>query len=166
MKFEFEIDRNRREIDINKQEKNGNAYEVVYNGKKKKFTVKKIWSRNFIIIDENNKVYDVFVDRANTVGRCLFFKGLGYNTKNIDKKRRAGGFEVEGTALIKSPLPGIIKKIEKKEGDKVSTGEGILFLEAMKMENEIKSPKTGVLKKIHVKETDAVNSGDKLFTVE
>lgn len=165
MKFEFEIDGNKREIDIKEPEKEKKKYEVLYKGKKKKFTVKKIWSRNYIIMDENNKVYDVFVDKANIEGRCLFFKGLGYHTKHIDKKRRGSKFEVEGTALIKSPLPGIIKKIEKSEGDQVSSGEGVLFLEAMKMENEIKSPKTGILKKIYINEAEAVNSGDKLFTV-
>ena len=165
MKFEFEVEGNKRVIDIEKLEKNGNAYEVIKNGKKKKFTLKKIWSRNYIIIDENNKVFDVFVDKALDE-RCLFFKGHGYRTKVVDKKRKGGGFEVEGIALIKSPLPGIIKRIEKKEGDSVTVGEGILFLEAMKMENEIKSPKEGIIKKIFIKEADAVSAGDKLFIVE
>ncbi len=166
MKFEFEIEGNKRELAIEKLEKDGNIYEVLQNGKKKKFTLKKIWSRNYIIIDENNKVFDVFVDKGNDEGRCLFYKGHSYKTKTVDKKRRGGSFEVEGTALVKSPLPGIIKRIEKKEGDEVITGEGILFLEAMKMENEIKSPKSGIIKKIYIKEADTVSAGDKLFVVE
>ena len=165
MKFEFEIEGNKREINIEKLEKNGYDYEVFKDGKKRKFTLKKVWSRNYIIIDENNKVFDVFVDKA-VDERCLFFKGHGYKTKSIDKKRRGGGFEVEGTALIKSPLPGIIKRVEKEVGDEVSAGEGILFLEAMKMENEIKSPKSGIIKKIYIQEADAVSAGDKLFIVE
>jgi acetyl/propionyl-CoA carboxylase alpha subunit len=165
MNYTFDIDGNKKTINIEKQAKNENEYEVDLNGKIKKFTVKQIWNRNYIIIDDNNKTYDVFVDKAGE-GRCIFFKGRGYRIKAIDKKRKNGGFEIEGIAIVKSPLPGVIKRIEKKEGDKVTNGEGILFLEAMKMENEIKSPKSGILKKIYVKETDALNAGDKIFIVE
>ncbi len=166
MKFQFEIDGKIKDIEIDKKAKGDINYEVVHNGVKKQFTVRKIWHRNFIIIDENNKVYDVFVEKSTGEERWLFFKGYSYKTKSIDKKRKGSGFEVEGKAVIKSPLPGVIKTVEKKEGDEITAGEGILFLEAMKMENEIKSPKTGILTKIYIKETDPVNAGDKLFTVE
>jgi len=165
MKYEFIIEENKREIDIEKPKNDNNLYTVAFENIKKTFTVKQVWSRNYIVIDDNNKVYDVFIDKSGE-GKCLFFRGRGYHTKTVDKKRKSGGFEVEGTALIKSPLPGIIKRIEKKEGDKVKNGEGVLFLEAMKMENEIKTPKSGVLKKVYIKEGDAVNAGDKLFVVE
>jgi len=165
MDYTFNIDGNKKTINIEKQAKSENEYEVDLNGKTKKFTVKQIWSRNYIIVDDDNKVYDVFIDRAGE-GRCIFFKGRGYRIKAIDKKRKNGGFEIEGTAIVKSPLPGIIKRIEKKEGDEVTNGEGILFLEAMKMENEIKAPKSGIIKKIYIKESNAVNAGDKLFVIE
>ncbi len=172
MKFKFDIDGNQREIEIRPSGNKNGRYDVLFNGKKTRFNVRKIWSRNLLITDDKNRVYNVFVENANGNGngndgeKYLFFKGRAYSTKNIEKKRRGTAFEVEGTALIKSPLPGVIKNIEKKEGDEVSSGEGILFLEAMKMENEIKSPKSGILKKIHVSEKDAVNAGDKLFVVE
>lgn len=165
MKYEFMIEGSKRKIDIEKPKNGDNFYTAVFNGIKKNFTVKQVWSRNYIVIDDNNKVYDVFIDKSGE-GKCLFFRGHGYHSKTIDKKRKGGAFEVEGTALIKSPLPGIIKRIEKKEGDEVKNGEGILFLEAMKMENEIKTPKSGILKKIYVKEGGAVIAGDKLFVVE
>lgn len=68
--------------------------------------------------------------------------------------------------LIKAPMPGLIAKIIKSEQDQIHEGEGILVVEAMKMENEIKAPKSGVVKKIFVKEKQAVEKGDSLFIIE
>ncbi|WP_054840246.1 biotin/lipoyl-containing protein [Thermococcus sp. JCM 11816] len=63
------------------------------------------------------------------------------------------------------PMPGKILKILVKEGEQVRTGQGLLILEAMKMENEIPAPKDGVVKKILVKEGDTVNTGDPLIEI-
>ncbi|WP_456422533.1 biotin/lipoyl-containing protein, partial [Thermococcus sp.] len=46
------------------------------------------------------------------------------------------------------------------------TGQGLVVLEAMKMENEIPAPKDGIVKKIHIKEGDTVNTGDPLIELE
>ncbi|WP_297504821.1 biotin/lipoyl-containing protein, partial [Thermococcus sp.] len=46
------------------------------------------------------------------------------------------------------------------------TGQGLLVLEAMKMENEIPAPKDGIIKKIHVKEGDTVDTGQTLVQIE
>ncbi len=62
-------------------------------------------------------------------------------------------------------MPGKILKILVKEGDQVKTGQGLLVLEAMKMENEIPAPKDGIVKKILVKEGDTVNTGDPLIEI-
>ncbi len=64
------------------------------------------------------------------------------------------------------PMPGKILRILVKEGEQVKTGQGLLILEAMKMENEIPAPKDGVVKKILVKEGDTVNTGDPLIEIE
>ena len=52
--------------------------------------------------------------------------------------------------LIKAFIPGNIRGIFVKEGDKVLTGQKLLILEAMKMENEILAPMDGIIKKINV----------------
>jgi len=66
---------------------------------------------------------------------------------------------------IKAEMSGTIVRILKKEGDKVSKGEPVLVLEAMKMENEIVSPYDGVISKIAVKEGDKVQAGDVLAVI-
>ena len=80
--------------------------------------------------------------------------------------RRAAQHGQDGVAQIRAPMPGKVVKLLVAEGSEVEPNQGIVVLEAMKMQNEIKSPKKGVVKKIGVKEGAAVNSGDMLATVE
>ncbi|ASJ06533.1 acetyl-CoA carboxylase biotin carboxyl carrier protein subunit [Thermococcus pacificus] len=68
-----------------------------------------------------------------------------------------------GEGVVTAPMPGKILRILVKEGEQVKTGQGLLILEAMKMENEIPAPKDGVVKKILVKEGDTVDTGQALI---
>ena len=63
-------------------------------------------------------------------------------------------------------MPGNIWKIEVKEGQQVKSGDVLLILEAMKMENEIMAPVDGIVASIHVAEGAAVNSGDVLVSLK
>lgn len=72
----------------------------------------------------------------------------------------------EGTAEMRAPMPGKIVRVLIDEGAPVQINQGILVMEAMKMQNEIKAPKNGIVRKIGVKEGEAVNSGDLLVIVE
>ena len=67
---------------------------------------------------------------------------------------------------FRAPMPGLITKIIHQVDLQVHEGEGILVVEAMKMENEIKTSKSGIIKKIFVREKQAVEKGDPLFTIE
>jgi len=71
-----------------------------------------------------------------------------------------------GTVELRAPMPGKVVKVLASEGAEVQANQGILVMEAMKMQNEIKSPKQGVVKRIGVKEGAAVNAGDVLAVVE
>jgi pyruvate carboxylase subunit B len=68
-----------------------------------------------------------------------------------------------GENVVTAPMPGKVLRILVREGDEVKAGQGLLVLEAMKMENEIPSPKDGVVKKILVKEGDTVDTGQPLI---
>ena len=63
-------------------------------------------------------------------------------------------------------MPGKIVKVEVQAGEAVSEGQGIVIVEAMKMENEIPSPIDGVVTDIQVSEGDTVEAGAVLFMVE
>ncbi len=71
-----------------------------------------------------------------------------------------------GLVEIKAPMPGKIVRVLLAEGAEVHANQGILVMEAMKMQNEIKSPKKGIVKRLAVREGVAVNSGDVLASVE
>jgi biotin carboxyl carrier protein len=67
---------------------------------------------------------------------------------------------------ITVPMPGLVIDIEVKEDDQITTGQGLIVVEAMKMQNEIKAPRDGIVKKIFVKKGQTVNSRDKLLIIE
>ncbi|MBN2366556.1 MAG: acetyl-CoA carboxylase biotin carboxyl carrier protein subunit [Calditrichaeota bacterium] len=67
---------------------------------------------------------------------------------------------------IVAPLPGLILNVMVKEGDKVSSDQTVMKMEAMKMENEIKADRSGTVRKIFVKEGDAVLENTPLLKVE
>jgi biotin carboxyl carrier protein len=90
--------------------------------------------------------------------------------KLIDPKRlRGSGSDHEhgdGLAEIKTAMPGKVVSILLTVGSTVEKGDGVLVVEAMKMQNELKSPKAGVIKEIRVTEGAAVSAGDILATIE
>ncbi|MFI3288818.1 MAG: biotin/lipoyl-containing protein [Rikenellaceae bacterium] len=67
---------------------------------------------------------------------------------------------------VTSPLPGVILDLKVAVGDTVSSGQTLVVLEAMKMENNIDSNFSGVVKSIKVKCGDSVLEGDVLITIE
>ncbi len=90
--------------------------------------------------------------------------------KVIDPKRLrsagAGHEHGDGLAEIKTAMPGKVVSLLLTVGSTVEKGDGVLVVEAMKMQNELKSPKDGVIKEIRVAEGAAVSAGDILATIE
>jgi biotin carboxyl carrier protein len=80
--------------------------------------------------------------------------------------RRHGTLEAQGRQQVAAPMPGKVIRVLVKAGDQVEAGQGLLVVEAMKMQNEIRSPKSGAVERLHVKEGQLVNAGDVLAWVE
>ncbi len=70
------------------------------------------------------------------------------------------------TRRITAPLPGVILEMHMKEGDVVKTGDLLMVMEAMKMENNILAEQSGTVKKVNVRKGDAVLQGDMLIEIE
>jgi biotin carboxyl carrier protein len=82
------------------------------------------------------------------------------------RARRGAGAATDGPKKITAPMPGKVIRILAPEGTQVEAGQGVLVIEAMKMQNELKSPKAGIVKKIMAREGATVNPGDALAIVE
>ena len=79
---------------------------------------------------------------------------------------RAAAAPKSGPSAVQSPMPGKVVKVLVAVGDEVKAGQGVVVVEAMKMENELKSPKAGKITELHAKEGGTVEINAKLVAVE
>lgn len=82
------------------------------------------------------------------------------------RSRKGAGIDEKGPKKLIAPMPGKVVRILVAEKAEVEAGQGIMVVEAMKMQNEIKSPKAGIVQKLVATEGGAVNAGDVLAVVE
>jgi biotin carboxyl carrier protein len=82
------------------------------------------------------------------------------------RSRRDGAGDEKGPKKLVAPMPGRVVRILVSENAEVEAGQGIVVVEAMKMQNEIKSPKKGTVKKLMAAAGATVNAGDVLAIVE
>jgi biotin carboxyl carrier protein len=71
-----------------------------------------------------------------------------------------------GRAVLTSPMPGKVVRVMCAAGDEVAEGQGLLVVEAMKMQNEVQAPRAGKVTEIKVTEGQTVNAGEVLAIVE
>jgi biotin carboxyl carrier protein len=81
-------------------------------------------------------------------------------------KRSAHAADAQGRATITAAMPGKIVRVLVAVGDAVTAGQGVIVVEAMKMQNELKAPRDGRVTTIEVREHDGVNAGARLLTIE
>lgn len=74
--------------------------------------------------------------------------------------------DAHSSITFRAPMPGLVTKVQTFVNARVDAGDGIVVVEAMKMENMIKTTKSGIVKKIFVQEKQAVEKGDPLFVIE
>ena len=80
------------------------------------------------------------------------------------RRGHGAGIELEGRQQLIAPMPGKIVRVLVAVGQKVEAGQGLLVIEAMKMQNEVRSPKSGILEKL-ASEGQTVNAGEVLAVV-
>ena len=80
------------------------------------------------------------------------------------RRARGAGVELEGRQQLIAPMPGKIVRVLVEVGQQVTAGQGLLVIEAMKMQNEVRSPKSGAVEKL-AREGQTVNAGEVLAVV-
>lgn len=121
-----------------------------------------------LIVD--NRSFEVEVDISKDEYRVLV-DGRSYHIELIDeRKMRLGGFQsgvqLQGRQEVSVPMPGKVIAVLVSEGDRVDKGQGLVIVEAMKMENEVRSPVAGNVREVRVKTGEALDAGNVLMVVE
>jgi pyruvate carboxylase subunit B len=98
------------------------------------------------------------------VGTRWMVSVVDERTRQLQELTGDGGASRTG-GVIKAPMPGLVLVVEVEEGQHVEEGQGVVVLEAMKMENEIKAVGGGVVTTIHVEPGQPVEKGAPLITI-
>ena len=127
---------------------------------------------NVYSLKYEGRVFEVFVSPQKNAA-AAFATRIGSTEIEVaisDPKRlrgtAAGADAVDGKAEIRTAMPGKVVRILVANGAQVQKGDGVIVVEAMKMQNEMKSSKDGVVKQIRVAEGDNVGAGDLLVVIE
>jgi biotin carboxyl carrier protein len=112
--------------------------------------------------------YDTSVEET-PAGLVVVADGFRFEIEVRDPRRwthGAGAAGAEGLQTILSPMPGKVVRVLIAPGDAVETGQGLIVVEAMKMQNEMKATRAGRVLSVAVKEGATVSAGEILATIE
>jgi biotin carboxyl carrier protein len=151
------------------EETGKSVYRVSVDGNEFLVDGKKIGRTNYSLIVDNRS-FEIEVDHAEDEYRVLV-DGRNYHVHLIDERRMLTGAaqsvpQLQGRQKVSVPMPGKVIAVLVAEGDAVEKGQGLVIVEAMKMENEVHSPIAGEVKEIKVKPGDTVEGGAVLMVVE
>ena len=170
MKFEVLLEsaagRSKRVVEL---EKEGATYKVSLDGQPVDADVV-LAAPNAISIILNGAAFEFHMAPAAEGGYLLQTGALEFHATVCDPRvwrgRKPGALEAEGRQRILAPMPGKVIRLLVKTGDEVEAGQGLMVVEAMKMQNEIRSPKKGKVERLEATEGQPVNAGDTLAWVE
>jgi biotin carboxyl carrier protein len=145
---------------------------ILVDGTNKKYLLTEL-SNNRYLLKIENKIFEATL-LTNTNGMMeVYLNQKAYKVNVLTslqdralKLLQQSNLNHSTNTQVKSPMPGLVLKIYKKVGHRVTKGETILVLEAMKMENEIKSPIDGQISELNVKPGLAVEKNILLFIVK
>ena len=125
------------------------------------------------ILTIGDEVHRVVVRPGETRGRyTLWVDGFRFDVEALDERSRAirelsaATTTPKGPAPLIAPMPGMIVRINVTEGDVVKPGQGLVVMEAMKMENELRATTAGAVRRVLVAPGTAVEKGALLLEME
>jgi biotin carboxyl carrier protein len=147
----------------------GSEWEMTLDGRILKVDVTVSGGRWSLLIGRRS--YEVAVDRRANGERIVHINGRAVPVSIVDPRerlvRRRGAMAAgHGPRSIVSPMPGRIVKVLVREGDTVAAHQGLLVVEAMKMENELRAPRAGQVTAVKVVEGMSVEGGAVLIVME
>jgi biotin carboxyl carrier protein len=166
MKYEIVIDGARRSVEFTPQAQEAARATLIVDGRLVEAGALRISPGRYSILIGGRSL-EVTVENASA-GLLLRANGREYQVEIIDprawRRGRGGGIELEGRQQLIAPMPGKIVRVLVAKGQQVEAGQGLLVIEAMKMQNELRSPKSGAVEKV-AREGQTVNAGEILAVV-
>jgi glutaconyl-CoA/methylmalonyl-CoA decarboxylase subunit gamma len=135
---------------------NGNTYEVEILG----------IEDNIARVEVNGTLYNVEIQKDLKVPKTPTLVRAEAPKPTLKETKIPKNITRTTNMAIKAPLPGTIVQVLVKAGDKVSIGDKLLTMEAMKMENNVVSEKDGIVRVVNVKPGDTVQQNDTLVEIE
>ncbi len=168
MKLQAELNNEKHEVEI---KRDGEKVFARVDGREYNLEASEV-EPNVYLLKNDNKIYEVFVS-PNTDKNAPYqvkIKNQEFEINLFDPKKLRGSKsadgQADGIAEIKTAMPGKLVRVLVRAGAEIKQGEGVLVVEAMKMQNEMKSPKDGTIREIRFEEGATVNAGDVLAIIE
>lgn len=142
----------------------GEIFDIEFNEKKYNAELIKIDSNLYSMILDGQTCTVAIKKEGKSIE--IFYKGDLFSFEIPSARDKSSLENASGVDKISAPMPGRVVKVLKKVGDIIKEGEGLIVVEAMKMESELKSSIDGKVSEISVKDGDTVDLGAHLITVE
>ena len=162
---------NGEECDVEINEVAPDLFRVEFGGKVFELDAKAVSDSTLSLMLEGSS-YNIESEFAADGSQNLLVRGsllsveiLDLRTHRLRKAQESAG-GIDGPVAITAPMPGKVVAVLVKEGDEVEEGQGLVVVEAMKMENELKAPKAGVVTQLTANEGIAVDGGAILCRIE
>jgi biotin carboxyl carrier protein len=170
MKYEVDINGRTRTVHV---ERDQAGYVVVVDGQRRAVDVTPINGAISLILDDGRS-YEVSIaeEPAGSGNLTVHVNGrvvtaaLGTSRAAWGQRVQEGSGVAAGPHAVTAPMPGKVVKLLVKPGDQVTARQGVVVVEAMKMENELRSAKAGAVAEVRVAEGASVEAGAILVVVE
>ncbi|HEX8142943.1 MAG TPA: acetyl-CoA carboxylase biotin carboxyl carrier protein subunit [Pyrinomonadaceae bacterium] len=168
MKLTAEIESEKVTLDF---ERDGDSVVADVDGRRYELSVREPEAGVYLLIAEGH-VYECRVERdaAQPVLLHVHTVSHAYDITMTDPKRlRAGqraGAQADRAAQVVAPMPGKVVRVLVEQGAAVEAGQGVVVVEAMKMQNELKSPRAGLVVELRASVGATVNAGELLAVIE
>jgi biotin carboxyl carrier protein len=171
MQLQVEVNGRLRTVDVEKKE---GLYRVVIDGVERLVDAAAVDGATFslICLADGRSSQEVGLSSTGLPGEIAVHMPAGVASARVVTGaagrfgRGGGAVQAAGTQQVLAPMPGKIVKVLVKAGDEVKARQGLVVVEAMKMENELRSPKDGRVSDVLVAEGVSVEAGRLLVVVE
>jgi biotin carboxyl carrier protein len=168
MKLTAELENEKYALDIRRD---GDRVVAELDGRRYELVLREPEAGIYLLI-AGGHVYECRVERDASESALVHVhtRDRTYPVTLTDPKRlrtaQSAAAQADGSAQIVAPMPGKVVRVLVEQGAPVEAGQGLLVVEAMKMQNEMKSPRDGRVAELHTSAGATVNAGDLLAVIE